>query len=143
MICKIDMLLKGSMFACCILTMTGFSVQGADSQKTFTVEILHVAKTAQKRDQGFMNQRSLKKNEAMLFLFPKKKKHCFWMKNTYVSLDIVLLDEKDRVIDVIYNMEPESLKSRCFKVVGNRALEIPAQPKHRRLRVGDQIILPK
>ena len=52
---------------------------------------VEVAKTNEEQVKGLMYRLELKKNEGMLFLFDNEKKTSFWMKNTFIPLDIILL----------------------------------------------------
>ena len=111
--------------------------------RTLTIKTLHVARTRDQRKRGFMGWESLRDNEGMIFIFPYERRQCFWMKDTRLDLDVLLLNEENRVVDVIYNMKPLSQEKRCFKVPGKRALEIASRPRYLRLKVGDLVILPR
>jgi uncharacterized membrane protein (UPF0127 family) len=62
---------------------------------------VEVASTVQKRTQGLMYRKSMGESNGMLFIFEKPDMHQFWMKNTYISLDIAFIDSTG-VIDTIY-----------------------------------------
>lgn len=66
------------------------------NEKKYFVEI---ADDPIEQQKGLMNK-ELKENEGMLFVFEKKGKYGFWMKNTIISLDIIFIDD-DKVVDVI------------------------------------------
>jgi len=59
-----------------------------------------VADTPLKRAQGLMFRDSLAPERGMLFIFTEPQLWSFWMKNTRISLDIVWLDQKKKVVDV-------------------------------------------
>ena len=42
----------------------------------------------------------------MLFVFPKEAKHAFWMKDTYISLDIIWLNYAKKVVHIEENVKP-------------------------------------
>ena len=46
----------------------------------------------------------LPKNEGMIFLLPIKNNHLFWMKNTYIPLDIIFINK--------------TKKENHFKIIG-------------------------
>jgi len=61
---------------------------------------IQVADTPQERAQGLMRVKKLDEAEGMLFIYPDADLRAFWMRNTYVSLDILFLSEDRRVINI-------------------------------------------
>lgn len=88
-----------------------------------TVEA-EVARTVEERAQGLMYRESLAKGTGMLFVFPDSQIRSFWMKNTFISLDIAYLDATFRIVD-IKAMEPESTTSLPSALPAMFALEVP------------------
>ena len=43
----------------------------------------------------------------MLFVFDREAERSFWMRNTFVALDVAFIDRNFRIVD-IQQMEPES-----------------------------------
>lgn len=70
-----------------------------------------LAKTAKAHVQGLMFKKELAENDGMLFFFPISAKHSFWMKNTYISLDIIWFDTQKEVVHIAKNCQP------CKKLV--------------------------
>ncbi len=68
-----------------------------DSSATVTVEI---AATTRERQQGLMLRQELPEDEGMLFLFPRDVLIGFWMKNTYVPLDIAYISADGEVLEI-------------------------------------------
>jgi len=64
-------------------------------KKCFDVEL---AKTQQEHELGLMFRKELKKNRGMLFVFETEDFYSFWMKNTFISLDIIWMDEAGEVV---------------------------------------------
>ena len=72
---------------------------------------VEVAKTYEEQKTGLMHRKKLEENTGMFFLFDSEKKASFWMKNTFISLDIIFIN-KDGSINTIYkNTKPLSLKT--------------------------------
>lgn len=61
---------------------------------------VEIADSKSEREQGLMYRRKLALGEGMLFVFEEEAPRSFWMKNTYIPLDIVFLDSDGRVLNV-------------------------------------------
>jgi uncharacterized membrane protein (UPF0127 family) len=68
-----------------------------------------VADTPQRQAQGLMFVRSLPAQRGMLFVHESPKPIGMWMKNTYIALDMVFIDEKARIQQIVANTTPHSL----------------------------------
>ncbi len=66
---------------------------------TATVSV-EIAATFTQRQVGLMNRQSLAEDAGMLFLFPNDIQYGFWMKNTYVPLDIAYIDSSGTVVQI-------------------------------------------
>ena len=71
--------------------------QGTVSQK-LTVEL---ALSASEQQQGLMFRQSMPEERGMLFILGRQLASGFWMKNTYIPLDIAYLDSDGTVLDII------------------------------------------
>lgn len=58
---------------------------------------LEIANTQPKRVKGLMFRKDLDPRGGMLFMYPEPRKQDFWMKDTYVSLDIIGIGEDRKV----------------------------------------------
>lgn len=52
------------------------------------------------RAQGLMHRRELPDDEGMLFVFERPQPLSFWMRNTYLPLDIAFLSDDCRVLNI-------------------------------------------
>ena len=86
---------------------------------------VEIADTPWSREQGLMYRRALGVNEGMLFVFSDEQRLSFWMKDTYVPLDIAFAGS-DRIIYQISDMAPLSTKSTKSIRIARYALEAPA-----------------
>lgn len=68
----------------------------------FAVEI---ADDSQEREQGLQGKKKLGEDKGMLFIFPNRAQHQFWMKDTLVSLDIIWIDG-NKVVDITKHVKP-------------------------------------
>jgi len=71
--------------------------------------LVEVAETPSERERGLMERRSLPLNTGMFFIFPESDIIQMWMKDTYVSLDMIFADAAGRVVGVATNTKPLSL----------------------------------
>lgn len=74
---------------------------------TFKVEI---ADDDAERAKGLMNRRSMPNNQGMLFLFPIEEQTAFWMKDTYIPLDMIFIGKGGRIKSIHPMAEPHSRK---------------------------------
>ena len=68
-----------------------------------------VAATEPRRQQGLMWVRELKPHHGMLFVFDQPQVASFWMKNTFIPLDMLFIAPDGRVIRIAANATPLSL----------------------------------
>lgn len=68
-----------------------------------------IADTDAARARGLMFVRALPADAGMLFLFDAPQYASFWMKNTFIPLDIVFIGADGRVVNVAENTQPLSL----------------------------------
>ena len=66
---------------------------------------IEVAATETKRNQGLMYRRHMESNHGMLFIMDELKEQNFYMRNTYISLDIIYLDENKKIVSIAKNTE--------------------------------------
>lgn len=55
---------------------------------------------------GMMYRKSMDENTGMLFIMPQERPQSFYMKNTYVSLDIIYINSKGEVVSIQKNARP-------------------------------------
>ncbi len=65
--------------------------------ETLSVEI---AATPDAREKGLMYRKELAPNTGMLFVYPDEKIRHFYMKNTYIPLDIAFIDKTGVIVDM-------------------------------------------
>lgn len=73
-----------------------------------------------------MYRNELGKDEGMLFLFPDERDQSFWMKNTPLSLDIIFMDTRGRVVGIVRDTIPFSTRAVSVGVPSRYVLEVRA-----------------
>ncbi len=75
------------------------------TKQKLTIEI---ADNDKETAQGLMFRRSMPDSCGMLFIMPENEPQSFWMKNTFIPLDIIFLDNQKRVVTIQANSAPFS-----------------------------------
>lgn len=70
-----------------------------------------IAKSNEQRARGLMHVKYLPATSGMLFVYDGEDYISMWMKNTYISLDMVFVHRDGRVSSVANDTEPLSLRS--------------------------------
>jgi uncharacterized membrane protein (UPF0127 family) len=70
-----------------------------------------LADTAPRQAQGLMFVRSLPEQRGMLFVYQSPKTITMWMKNTYIPLDMVFIDDRGRIQSIVEKATPHSLST--------------------------------
>ncbi len=76
--------------------------------KTLKMITIQIADNDRERTQGLMWRYSMSEDHGMLFIFPKEQVLDFWMKNTYIPLDMVFADTSGKIVDIFRNATPFS-----------------------------------
>ncbi|MFO0781168.1 MAG: signal peptidase I [Candidatus Gracilibacteria bacterium] len=67
---------------------------------------VQVARDSMERTVGLMHRFSMPQDEGMIFLFEDEKPLVFWMKNTFIPLDIIYASADWRVVSIQKNAQP-------------------------------------
>jgi len=102
-----------------------------------------LAVTDEERQRGLMFRRSLPESYGMLFDFKRDQEVTMWMRNTYVSLDMIFIQSDGRIRRIAENTETESDKiissggpvRAVFEVVAGTARKLGIEP-------GDRVATP-
>ena len=94
--------LVGRLDAAELQTLT---IAGRTGVHDFTVEL---AVTPEDTARGLMFRRELPEGRGMLFDFQRERKTAFWMKNTYISLDMIFIRGDGRILRIAENTQPLS-----------------------------------
>lgn len=77
------------------------------SQGSFAVTV-EIADDPTERATGLMNRLELAEDHGMLFIWDADSTDSFWMKNTYISLDILFIDQNGMIVTIKEDATPLS-----------------------------------
>ena len=96
---------------------------------------IYLALEFEQHRRGLMFVRKLPLTTGMLFVYDGNEQRSMWMKNTYISLDIVYARADGSVSSVVHNTEPLSLRSLASVEPVKYVLELNAGVA-RRFKIG-------
>lgn len=111
------------------LSVIPLVVTSAKGAHRFRVEL---ARSPFEQAKGLMFRTKMGANEGMLFPLDPPRPASFWMKNTFIPLDIIFIDSNRRILNVVANTVPYSeapIKSAgdaaaVLELVGGRAARL-------------------
>ncbi len=114
------------------------SILSSGHRYQFNIEI---ADTDRHRARGLMFRKTLPKTSGMLFLFESRQMITMWMKNTFIPLDIIFIDQKGVIVHIVKSTIPESLEYIYSQVPTSAVLELNAGvTSDHNIQVGDIIL---
>ncbi|MFY9955247.1 DUF192 domain-containing protein [Bradyrhizobium sp.] len=115
-----------------IVTQSGVQV--------FSVEI---ATTEEEKTTGLMYRKELPDGKGMLFDFSPEQQVSMWMKNTYISLDMIFIRADGRILRIAENTEPLSTRIIPSGGLAKGVLEVSAGTAQKYgIRPGDRVAHP-
>lgn len=97
------------------------TVETATQSLVFQAE---VADDDQERQRGLMDRQSMDPNHGMIFVFPVEEEHRFWMRNTYLELDMIFIGADRRIVGIVERAEPLTETSRGVGAPSQFVLEL-------------------
>ncbi len=85
-------------------------ISKVDNETLAAIDI-EIADTDQKTAQGLMYRSSMPQNAGMLFLMPREEIQGFWMRNTYIPLDMIFVNSNKEIVTIHANTTPMNEKS--------------------------------
>lgn len=79
---------------------------GQTTSDTLAMIEIEVADDDQKRARGLMYRKSIPENGGMLFTHDREQIQSFWMKNTYIPLDIIFINNEKEIVTIHPNTRP-------------------------------------
>lgn len=104
---------------------------------------LEIAKSPVDIEMGLMFRQSMKSDHGMMFQFGKRDHTSFWMKNTYLPLDILFIDADGTIVNIHRDAIPHSTVSIPSVKPVTGVIELNAGVVYRLgIAVGDKVIHP-
>jgi uncharacterized membrane protein (UPF0127 family) len=139
-------------FLAAVLILVGFALAGApvraaslqpleivtrNGVQVFSVEM---ATTEEEKQTGLMYRKELADGKGMLFDFNPEQEVSMWMKNTYVSLDMIFIRADGRILRIAENTEPLSTRIISSGGPARAVLEVVAGTAQKYgIRPGDRV----
>ena len=109
---------------------------------TLAVISIEIADDAQRRQAGLMFRYNLAESSGMVFVYEKEKKLNFWMKNTFIPLDIIFVNFRKEIITIIENAVPKSETSLPSRLPALYAIEVNAgYCRRNHIQLGDRVCI--
>ena len=108
--------------------------------QVFSVEM---ATTEEEKQNGLMHRKQLPDGKGMLFDFSPEQQISMWMKNTYISLDMIFIRADGRILRIAENTEPLSTKIISSGGLAKGVLEVIAGTAQKYgIQPGDRVAHP-
>jgi uncharacterized membrane protein (UPF0127 family) len=108
--------------------------------QVFAVEL---ATTEQEKETGLMYRKELADGKGMLFDFSPEQQVSMWMKNTFISLDMIFIRADGRILRIAENTEPQSTRIIASGGLAKGVLEVIAgTAKKYGIAPGDRVAHP-
>lgn len=106
--------------------------------RTYTLETVS---TAADQARGLSGRRGLDASTGMLFSYPNVAERCIWMKDMRFNIDIIWLDDTNRVSSIVADLSPKSYPQN-YCADAKYVVELPAgAAAEQGLRVGQVVKL--
>lgn len=105
---------------------------------------IEIADDDYQRETGLMYRQKMEGNQGMLFIFEEEQPRGFYMKNTYIPLDLIFLNSQNKVVNIAKDAVPEDPSTIPSQAPAQYVLEVNAGLSELwNLEVGDSLILKK
>ena len=103
---------------------------------------VEIADNDDTRQRGLMYRYNMEEFQGMFFVFPYEDYRSFWMKNTYLSLDIIYINANNEIVSIQKYTQPKSTYSLPSEKPAKYVLEVNAGFTDKyQIKPGDKIEL--
>ena len=85
---------------------------------------IEIADSDVEREKGMMYRTSMKSDRGMLFVFDRERPQSFWMKNTYIPLDLIFINQALNIVQISPNNIPATETQIVCKQPAKYVLEV-------------------
>ncbi len=154
----LKMSLKIALSIVCYILFTVYTVPIFNNVRAYTDErfaqrrtiivsdtpvLAEIADKPSRREKGLSGRKELESGQGMFFVFNTIDFHGIWMKDMFISIDIIWFNEYGEIVDFVENVSPETYPT-VFKpkVKSKYVLEVPAGFIEKEgVKLGDKIDL--
>lgn len=102
-------------------------VSFANPDNTISADFyLKIAADPAQRQKGLMFVKSMPEREGMIFIFPSEQVQSFWMRNTYIPLDMIFIGSDLKVIGILEQVPVLNEQARSIDKAAKYVIELNA-----------------
>jgi uncharacterized membrane protein (UPF0127 family) len=94
-----------------------------DGNTTIDLRV-ELADTDSARQLGLMYRKEMEEKVGMFFIFPNEEPRAFWMKNTFLELDMLFFDTKKQLVSIVKRATPLTETKRESTQAAQYVLEV-------------------
>jgi uncharacterized protein len=126
--------------ACEAADLRGDSMLIIATRSARHVFMVELATTPTQMERGLMFRTALAPDRGMLFVYPQERQVSFWMKNTYIPLDLIFIARSGAILGIAERAVPQSTAIIASEVPVRAVLEINGGTAQRLgIAVGDRV----
>jgi YVTN family beta-propeller protein len=95
------------------IVRTADNINSNNNSSVIARVFVEVADDQDETMRGLMYRKHLPWNAGMLFVFHNEEPRTFWMKNTFIPLDMIFVDSNSKIVDIIENVPPCAQGDEC------------------------------
>ena len=110
------------------------------SQNGFSDFYLEVADTEVERSKGLMFRKELDPEYGMIFVYEEESNHSFYMKNTFIALDMIFVSGDKKIVGILENVPILNEASRTVGEPSKYVIELVAGSAQKKgIKVGSEV----
>ena len=98
----------------------------SDSNKVLANIDIQIAASEFDRELGLMYRKHMEDNQGMLFIFPNEEIQNFWMRNTFIPLDMIFVNSKKEIVTIQHATQTLSDQTYSSSAPAQYVIEVNA-----------------